>query len=107
VAGSHAMTKGAVWVNGHMLGRYWDAVAENQDRTQACDETCLVNQMDWAGKYEPVRCVTGCGVPSQSLYKVPYEWLKADGSANELVLFEEVGGDPSNVRMAKVVMENY
>lgn len=107
VAGSHAMTKGAVWVNGHMLGRYWDAAAENQDRTQACDETCLVNQMDWVGKYEPVRCVTGCGVPSQSLYKVPYEWLKADGSANELVLFEEVGGDPSNVRMAKVVMENY
>lgn len=106
-AGAHAMTKGAVWVNGNMLGRYWDASARNQDSTQACDENCLLDQMEWNGRYEPVRCVTGCGAPSQSLYKIPYEWLKKDGSANVLVLFEEVGGDPRNVRLTKVVMSNY
>jgi len=103
----HAMTKGAVWVNGYMLGRYWDAAAVNQDVVQVCDETCLTHQMEWVGEYDPLRCVTGCGVPSQSIYKLPYEWLKTDGTANTLVLFEEVAGDPSNIRLRKVVMEDY
>lgn len=101
-----AMYKGAVWVNGRMLGRYWGAEARNTDTRQACDTSCVKKQADYVGSYSPERCVSGCGAPSQSFYKLPYDWLNANGE-NSLVVFEEVGGVPSNIKLGRVVMEQY
>ena len=101
-----AMGKGAVWVNGRMLGRYWGAIAHNMEQSESCDNTCLTDQMTWVGNYAPTRCVSGCGSPSQSIYKLPYDWLKADGGSNTMVLFEEVAGQPSGIKLGKVVMQD-
>jgi hypothetical protein len=38
------------------------------------------------------------GRPSQTLYHVPREWL---GEMNRLVLFDEVGGDPTQIRLCR------
>jgi hypothetical protein len=40
----------------------------------------------------------GKGVPGQERYFVPASWLKA-GEGNELVLFDEHGGNPAKVRL--------
>jgi hypothetical protein len=37
---------------------------------------------------------TGLGEPTQRYYHVPREWLT---DRNTLVLFDEIGGDPSSV----------
>ena len=71
-----------------------------------CSTECLTDQMSWVGDYAPTRCVSGCGEPSQSFYKLPYSWLKAEGDEeNTLVLFEEMGGDPAGVKLGKVAMK--
>jgi len=78
--------KGAVWVNGHMLGRYSNAIASASDSgvCVTCDESTYV------GEYQPdSQCRTGCGELSQRYYKVPTDWLKSNGEANEVILFEE------------------
>lgn len=74
------VTKGAVWVNGQPIGRYWNIVASGS--CGACD---------YRGAFSPDKCRTGCGDLSQRFYHVPTSWLKNDGSNNELVFFEEVG----------------
>ncbi|BBN02477.1 protein MpGH35.2 [Marchantia polymorpha subsp. ruderalis] len=83
-----SMGKGQVWVNGHHLGRYWPLLAP-QGGCSGCD---------FRGPYNAHKCVTGCGEPSQRWYHVPRAWLQAD--ENTLVLFEEVGGNPSLISVA-------
>ena len=83
-----AFGKGTVWVNGHMLGRYWNAVAAGD--TDAC---APCGEYEYTGEYQPdSMCRTGCGEASQRFYKVPTAWLKKGGEANEVVLFEEEAG---------------
>ncbi|XP_062184650.1 beta-galactosidase 1 [Phragmites australis] len=84
------LNKGAAWVNGNSLGRYWPSyTASDMDGCHICD---------YRGKFKAegdgVRCLTGCGEPSQRYYHVPRSFLRA-GQPNTLVLFEEAGGDPT------------
>ncbi|KAL3698056.1 hypothetical protein R1sor_012132 [Riccia sorocarpa] len=83
-----SMGKGQLWVNGNHLGRYWTLSAPKQ----GC------NGCDYRGAYFAEKCVTGCGELTQRWYHVPRAWLKEE--ANVLVLFEEVGGDPSSISIA-------
>ncbi|KAI3519199.1 hypothetical protein L1887_08226 [Cichorium endivia] len=83
-----SMGKGQVWVNGQSIGRYWTAYATGD--CQRCHYT---------GTYRPTKCQTGCGRPTQRWYHVPRSWLKPTG--NLLVLFEELGGDPTRILLAK------
>ncbi|KAK0606316.1 hypothetical protein LWI29_036436 [Acer saccharum] len=84
------MGKGEAWVNGQSIGRYWPTyVAQNGGCTDSCN---------YRGGYSSNKCLKNCGKPSQSLYHVPRSWLKS--SSNLLVLFEEVGGDPTQIAFA-------
>jgi hypothetical protein len=60
--------KGAVYVNGFMLGRYWNIMAPSN--------TCEVcTSESYTGGYNADKCRTGCDEMSQSLYKIPYGLL--------------------------------
>ncbi|KAK7261372.1 hypothetical protein RIF29_27681 [Crotalaria pallida] len=84
------MGKGEAWVNGQSIGRYWPTyVAPNAGCTDYCD---------YRGPYKSDKCRKNCGKPSQTLYHVPRSWLKPNG--NTLVLFEERGGDPTQISFA-------
>lgn len=102
---SHVMGKGAVWVNGMMLGRYWDAIGSTA--IADCDDTCVANQVNWVGAYSPERCTSGCTIPSQTQYKLPTSLLNTDGNDNILILFEEIGGSPSKIKLNEIVMKEY
>ncbi|KAH6828560.1 beta-galactosidase 7 [Perilla frutescens var. hirtella] len=80
--------KGMAWVNGHSLGRYWPTYIAGKDN---CSElqTC-----DYRGKYSAEKCVLGCSQPTQRWYHMPRSFLKGE-DVNELVVFEEFGGNPS------------
>lgn len=81
------MGKGEAWVNGQSIGRYWPTyVSQNGGCTDSCN---------YRGGYSSNKCLKNCGKPSQSLYHVPRSWLKSSG--NTLVLFEEIGGDPTKI----------
>ncbi|CAK9143234.1 unnamed protein product [Ilex paraguariensis] len=84
------MGKGEAWVNGQSIGRYWPAYISP---TGVCTDTC-----DYRGSYSPDKCLKNCGKPSQLLYHVPRSWLQKNG--NILVLFEEIGGDPTQISFA-------
>ncbi|CAL5200286.1 unnamed protein product [Lathyrus oleraceus] len=84
------MGKGEAWVNGQSIGRYWPTyVSSNAGCTDSCN---------YRGPYTSSKCRTNCGKPSQTLYHVPRSWLKPNG--NILVLFEEKGGDPTQISFA-------
>lgn len=83
-----AMGKGQAWVNGHMLGRYWNITGVATTSQRSCQDTCASNS--YVGSYNGDRCRDGCGQPSQEYYKLPVDWLRTDGTANELVLLEEL-----------------
>ncbi|XP_071702809.1 beta-galactosidase 3-like isoform X2 [Rutidosis leptorrhynchoides] len=83
-----SMGKGEAWVNGQSIGRYWTTFANGD--CQGCH---------YAGTYRPLTCQIGCGQPTQRWYHVPRSWLKSTN--NLLVLFEELGGDPSMVSLVK------
>ncbi|PPR86719.1 hypothetical protein GOBAR_AA33971 [Gossypium barbadense] len=84
------MGKGEAWINGQSIGRYWPAyIASNS----GCSDSC-----DYRGPYSANKCRKNCGKPSQQLYHVPRSWLKPSG--NILVLFEEMGGDPTQLAFA-------
>jgi beta-galactosidase len=77
------MNKGLAWVNGHCIGRYWLFKAKDEPMP------------DWIAH----GAVAGAaGMPTQRYYHVPREWLR---DTNELVLFEERGGDPSSIRLCR------
>lgn len=83
-----SMGKGQVWINGQSIGRYWTAYATGN--CQGCH---------YAGSYRPPKCQLGCGQPTQRYYHVPRSWLKP--TDNSLVLFEELGGDPTRISLVK------
>jgi hypothetical protein len=80
-----AFGKGQVWVNGHMVGRFWDIRAPERG-CSACDEAT------YTGSYNPAYCRTGCGEASQRYYKIPADWLYVD-QANTIVVFDEIGSE--------------
>ncbi|KAA8531932.1 hypothetical protein F0562_006351 [Nyssa sinensis] len=83
-----SMGKGQVWINGQSIGRYWLAYA-----TGNC------NGCSYSGMFRPTKCQLGCGQPTQRWYHVPRSWLKP--TQNLLVLFEELGGDPTRISLTK------
>ncbi|XP_016496424.2 beta-galactosidase 10 isoform X1 [Nicotiana tabacum] len=85
------MGKGLAWLNGQEIGRYWP-------RKSSKLEKCIT-QCDYRGKFNPDKCDTGCGEPTQRWYHVPRSWFKPSG--NILVIFEETGGDPSQIRFSR------
>ncbi|PRQ33629.1 putative glycosidase [Rosa chinensis] len=90
------MGKGEAWVNGQSIGRYWPT---NIAPKSGCPDTC-----NYRGAYSADKCRKNCGKPSQELYHVPRSWLKSSG--NILVLFEEVGGDPTQLSFATRQVES-
>eukprot|EP00250_Pteridium_aquilinum_P015845 c22797_g1_i1 orf=77-2668(+) len=82
-----SMGKGRAWINGEDIGRYWPTNIAPQI---GCSSTC-----SYQGTFRANKCLTNCGKPSQSRYHVPRSWLK--DSENTLVLFEEIGGDPTKI----------
>ncbi|KAJ1407397.1 Glycoside hydrolase, family 35 [Sesbania bispinosa] len=86
--------KGHAWVNGQSIGRYWPIMVADEN---GCSDTC-----DYRGNYGPERCVSGCGEPSQRFYHVPRSFLNND--TNTLILFEEMGGNPSNVSVQTITV---
>ncbi|XP_059656325.1 beta-galactosidase 10 [Cornus florida] len=85
------MGKGLAWLNGEEVGRYWPRKASTHE---ACVDKC-----DYRGKFSPNKCSTGCGEPTQRWYHVPRSWFKPSG--NILVIFEEIGGDPTQIRFSR------
>ncbi|KAK2990447.1 hypothetical protein RJ640_011195, partial [Escallonia rubra] len=89
-----SMGKGQVWINGQSIGRYWTAYA-----TGNC------NDCSYSGTFRPPKCQLGCGQPTQRWYEelikyhVPRSWLKP--TENSLVLFEELGGNPTKISFVK------
>ncbi|PKA59007.1 Beta-galactosidase [Apostasia shenzhenica] len=90
-----SMGKGEIWINGESIGRYWPAY-----KASGSCGTC-----DYRGTYNENKCRNGCGEPSQRWYHVPRSWLKPTG--NLLVVFEEWGGDPSNILLVKRSIESH
>nr|XP_043627356.1 beta-galactosidase 10 [Erigeron canadensis] len=84
------MGKGLAWLNGEQIGRYWPRKAPTDKCVKACD---------YRGKFNPDKCNTGCGEPTQRWYHVPRSWFKPSG--NVLVMFEEKGGDPTQIRFLR------
>ncbi|KAI7992809.1 Beta-galactosidase 8 [Camellia lanceoleosa] len=84
------MGKGEAWVNGQSIGRYWPT---NNAPSSGCTNSC-----NYRGPYNSNKCLKNCGKPSQQLYHVPRSWLQSSG--NTLVLFEEMGGDPTQLSFA-------
>ncbi|KAI9114456.1 hypothetical protein K1719_014684 [Acacia pycnantha] len=80
------MGKGLAWLNGEEIGRYWPRKNIHQECVKKCD---------YRGKFNPDKCDTGCGEPTQKWYHVPRSWFKPSG--NVLVIFEEKGGDPTKI----------
>ncbi|KAH9625859.1 hypothetical protein KSS87_009968 [Heliosperma pusillum] len=85
------MKKGLAWLNGEEIGRYWPRKSSKHD---ACVDHC-----NYRGKFLPNKCSTGCGKPTQRWYHIPRSWFKPSG--NVLVIFEEKGGDPTQIRFSK------
>ncbi|KAJ7980980.1 Beta-galactosidase [Quillaja saponaria] len=84
------MGKGEAWVNGQSIGRYWPTYGSSNG---GCTDSC-----NYRGSYSSSKCLKNCGKPSQTLYHVPRSWLQSNG--NTLVLFEETGGDPTQISVA-------
>ncbi|KAK9950213.1 hypothetical protein M0R45_005714 [Rubus argutus] len=58
-----------------------------------------VQECNYRGKFDPDKCNTGCGEPTQRWYHVPRSWFKPSG--NVLVIFEEKGGDPLKIEFSR------
>ncbi|KAL5705289.1 hypothetical protein ACHQM5_023614 [Ranunculus cassubicifolius] len=91
----NGMGKGHAWVNGHSIGRYWPSFMAKEN---GCSDTC-----DYRGKYEDKKCLTNCGKSSQRYYHIPRSFLLDDAS-NTIVLFEEIGGNPTQVNFQTVTV---
>ncbi|EPS64494.1 beta-galactosidase, partial [Genlisea aurea] len=83
-----SMGKGEIWVNGESLGRHWPAYTAKG----SCGEC------NYAGTFTDTKCQTNCGQPSQRWYHVPRSWIKP--TDNLLIVFEELGGDPTKISLA-------
>ncbi|CAI9782706.1 unnamed protein product [Fraxinus pennsylvanica] len=87
--------KGMAWVNGNSIGRYWPSY-------MAEDDVCSTDVCDYRGSYYSTKCASNCGQPTQRWYHVPRSFIN-DGD-NELVLFEEFGGNPTLVNFQTVTV---
>ncbi|KAL4013236.1 hypothetical protein IC575_025398 [Cucumis melo] len=83
-----SMQKGQVWINGQNVGRYWTIIANGN-----CTDC------SYSGTYRPWKCQFDCGHPTQQWYHVPRSWLMP--TKNLIVVFEEVGGNPSRISLVK------
>ncbi|KAJ3680253.1 hypothetical protein LUZ60_016531 [Juncus effusus] len=96
------LNKGHAWVNGNSLGRFWPGYGNTDKGTTdkgPCEKFC-----DYRGTFDEHKpCRTGCGKPAQRWYHVPRSFLKS-GQPNTLVLFEEAGGDPSQINFQTVTV---
>ncbi|GLJ24400.1 hypothetical protein SUGI_0466010 [Cryptomeria japonica] len=86
-----SMGKGQAWLNGRMIGRYWPI---SSSPFAGCPSKC-----NYRGKFLPNKCSTDCGNPTQRWYHVPRSWFNP--TDNLLVLFEDKGGDPTQIRFVK------
>ncbi|XP_051132245.1 beta-galactosidase 15-like isoform X1 [Andrographis paniculata] len=84
--------KGMAWVNGNSLGRYWPRYL--------ADGNCSGSPCDYRGTYDPDKCASNCGEATQRWYHVPRTFMDRD--VNELVVFEEFGGNPSLVNFRTI-----
>lgn len=84
------MGKGEAWVNGQSIGRYWPTRVSPRN---GCATSC-----NYRGAYSSSKCLKNCGKPSQHLYHVPRSFIQLSG--NTIVLFEEMGGDPTQISFA-------
>lgn len=80
----NSMNKGMIWLNGQCLSRYWLIKADSVDF-----------QVEQKRGH-----IKGQGEPTQRYYHIPKDWLRKD---NELVIFEEVGGDPRDIKICEWV----
>ncbi|XP_022970625.1 beta-galactosidase 8-like [Cucurbita maxima] len=87
--------KGEAWINGQSIGRYWPSYTASGQCTASCN---------YKGAYSANKCLKNCGKPSQTLYHVPRSWLKPTG--NTVVLFEEIGSDPTRLSFASKQIES-
>ena len=78
-----SMTKGLAWLNGHCIGRYW--LIRSTERPCTCNSSVV--------KHVEI------GQPTQRYYHLPSDWL---AERNAMVLFEELGGDPSAVQLCRL-----
>ncbi|KAJ0967648.1 hypothetical protein J5N97_024565 [Dioscorea zingiberensis] len=83
------MGKGEAWVNGQSIGRYWPTYIAPQSGCSSCN---------YRGAFNSGKCLKNCGKPSQQLYHVPRSFIQP--GSNTLVLFEEMGGDPTKISFA-------
>ncbi|XP_011093727.1 beta-galactosidase [Sesamum indicum] len=84
-----SMGKGEIWINGQSIGRHWPGYKAKG----SCGEC------NYAGTFSEKKCQRGCDQPSQRWYHLPRSWLKSSG--NLLVVFEEWGGDPTQISLVK------
>ncbi len=76
--------KGLVWINGECIGRHWLLHIRAQDDKHLEHNTGLL--MD-----------ESISEPSQRYYHLPREWLRP--GRNEIVIFEETGGNPETLQI--------
>ncbi|XP_048133870.1 beta-galactosidase-like [Rhodamnia argentea] len=86
----NSVGKGQIWINGRSIGRHWPAYTARGN----CG-TC-----SYAGTFNEYKCRKNCGQPSQRWYHLPRSWLKPTG--NQLVIFEEWGGNPNQIFLVRV-----
>lgn len=72
------------------MGRYWLKIIQGDCKP------CYYNET-----FQRSSCNIGCGEPSQRYYHIPNDWLYSKN--NLLVIFEEIGGDPSNIKIIQVI----
>ncbi|KAF8388824.1 hypothetical protein HHK36_025504 [Tetracentron sinense] len=89
-----SMGKGQIWINGQHIGRYWPAYKANG--------TC--GECSYTGYYQKKKCLSKCGEASQRWYHVPRSWLNP--TQNLLVLFEELGGNPTGISLTRRTIES-
>ncbi|KAF8010080.1 hypothetical protein BT93_J0904 [Corymbia citriodora subsp. variegata] len=85
----NSMGKGEIWINGQSIGRHWPAYTARGN----------CGSCSYAGTFDENKCRSGCGQASQRWYHVPRSWLKPTG--NQLVIFEEWGGNPTQITLVQ------
>ena len=99
-----SMGKGAAYLNGNHIGRFWDSKLIRNE-TKSDEIVCIpCIESDYVGMYEPTRCRTGCKDPTQAFYKLPLSWFREAGEVNEVLLFSETGGDADSVSIVNMGM---
>lgn len=109
-----SMGKGNAWVNGHHIGRYWNISGHMPDaptNPYPKPESSLnfETECTYTGVFNPDKCrLSTVGKPTQRFYHVPKAWLKFGSlTENILVLFEEEGGNLSQVQPVSVRRKTY